>query len=289
MVDAGSVVERIIEGRGVRLCTESFGDPTHPPVLLVMGLGASMLWWDEDLCRELAAGGRFVIRYDHRDTGRSTSYEPGRPGYDGADLTADAVGVLEGYGLPSAHVVGLSAGGGIAQELALDLPARVLSVVLISTSPAAPVDRDLPPPTEDFRRFVAEAEVDWSDRGSVIEHLVAYARLLAGGRRPFDEAGSRDLVRREVERADSVPSLQNHDLLAQGDEPRPPLSSIDVPTLVVHGSADPVFPLAHGQAIAEAIPGATLLTIDGGGHGLDRVDWPTVVPAILDHTARATP
>jgi pimeloyl-ACP methyl ester carboxylesterase len=169
--------------------------------------------------------------------------------------------------------------------LALDFTDRVLSLVLISTSPAIPVDRDLPPPTGDFSRFVAEAEVDWSDRESVIEYLVGYSRLLAGGQRPFDEAACRDLVGRDVERADNVASLQNHDVVAHDNGPHPPLSSITMPTLVIHGTADPVFPLAHGQALAEEILGATLLPLDGAGHGVDGADWATIVPAILHHTA----
>src|SRR5256885_8277603 len=139
--------ERIIEANGVELCTESFGDPADPPVLLVMGTGASMLWWEEGFCRLLADGRRFVIRYDHRDTGRSVTYEPGRPGYTGADLVADAAGVLDAYEIPTAHIVGVSAGGAFAQLLALDYADRVLSLVLISTSPATPGDRELPPPT----------------------------------------------------------------------------------------------------------------------------------------------
>jgi pimeloyl-ACP methyl ester carboxylesterase len=282
------VTERLIRTGGVELCTEPFGDPGDPPVLLITGVGASMLWWDEEFCRSLADGGRFVIRYDHRDTGRSTTYEPGRPGYDGADLAADALGVLDGYGLASAHLVGVSAGAGMAQDLALDVADRVLSLVLISTSPAVPVARNLPRPTDDFLRFVGEAEVDWSDRDSVVDYLVDYSRLLAGGRRPFDEAASRDFIRRDVERADNIASLQNHDLMAQGDQPHPPLSSIAVPTLVIHGTADPLFPLAHGNALAEEIPGATLLPIDGAGHGVERADWPTIVPAILRHTAAAS-
>ena len=279
------MAERIIDVGGVQLCTEPFGEPTDPPILLVMGLGASMLWWEAEFCRRLADGGRLVIRYDHRDTGRSTTYEPGRPGYDGADLEADAAGVLDAYGIGSAHVVGVSAGGAMAQLLALDFADRVSSLVLISTSPAIPVQRDLPPPTDAFGRFVTAAEVDWSDHESVIEYLVGYSRLLGGGHRPFDEAACRDLVRRDVERADNVASLQNHDVMAQSDRPHPPMSSITVPTLVIHGTADPLFPLVHGQALAEEIPGATLLPIDGAGHGVDRADWPTIVPAILHHTA----
>src|ERR671931_2943266 len=103
--------ERVIEANGVELCTEAFGSPADPPILLVMGIGASMLWWEESFCRMLADGGRFVIRYDHRDTGRSVTDPPGRPGYTGADLVADAAGILDAYGIAAAHVVGVSAGG----------------------------------------------------------------------------------------------------------------------------------------------------------------------------------
>ena len=282
------MAERMIQTSGIELCTEPFGEPTDPPVLLVMGLGASMLWWEEEFCRSLADGGRFVIRYDHRDTGRSTTCEPGRPGYNGGDLVADAATVVDAFGFGSVHVVGVSAGGALAQLLALDFPDRVLSLVLISSSPAVPVDRDLPPPTADLRRFVAEAEVDWSDRESVIEYLVGYSRLLAGGQRPFDEAACRDFVRRDVERADNVASLQNHDVMAHDNGPHPPLSSITMPTLVVHGTADPMFPLAHGRVLAEEIPGARLRPIETAGHGIDRADWATIVPAILQHTAAAS-
>lgn len=278
------MTERFIDANGIRLCTETFGEPSDPSVLLVMGLGASMLWWDAELCRHIAADGRFVIRYDHRDTGRSATCAPGSPDYDGDDLASDAVAVLDAYGLASAHVVGVSAGGGIAQDLARDVPARVRSLVIISSSPASTVDRALPPPSDAFGRFVASIAVDWSDRASVIEHLVAWARLLAGDARPFDEAWWRELVRRDIDRATDFACLQNHDLMAQGDRPHPPLSSISAPTLVLHGTADPMFPLAHGEALAEEIPGAELHSLEGAGHGVDRADWPTIVAAILDHT-----
>src|SRR5919199_5398290 len=158
----------MIEVSGIELCAEPFGDPSDPPILLVMGIGASMLWWEEGFCRMLAESGRFVILYDHRDTGRSVTYEPGHPGYTAADLVADAAGVLDAYGIPAAHLVGVSAGGAFAQLLALDYPDRVLSLVLISTSPATPGDRGLPPPADEFTRFLAAAKVDWSDTESVV-------------------------------------------------------------------------------------------------------------------------
>ena len=282
------MTERMIEANGVELCTEPFGDPADPPILLVMGAGASMLWWEEGFCRLLAEGGRLVIRYDHRDTGGSVTYGPGRPEYTGADLVADAIGVLDAYEIAAAHVVGVSAGGAFAQLLALRFPDRVLSLVLISTSPATPGGRSLPSPTERFSGFLASAEVDWSDQGSVIEYLVGYQRMLAGGARAFDEAAWRELVRRDVERARDIAASQNHGVIEEGDVPSPPISSIAVPTLVIHGTADPMFPLAHGQALVREIPGASLLTLEGAGHGVERADWEPIARAILTHGGAAT-
>jgi pimeloyl-ACP methyl ester carboxylesterase len=279
------MAERVVEVNSVGLCTEAFGGPADPPILLIMGLGASMLWWEEGFCRMLADGGRFVIRYDHRDAGQSVTYEPGRPGYTGADLVADAAGVLDAYEIRRAHVVGVSAGGGFAQLLALAHPDRVLSLVLISTCPARPVHRALPRPTEEFGRFVSSVEVDWSDRGSVIEYLVGYSRVLAGGLRPFDETATRDFIRRDIERAHDFAAAQNHVLLRDGELSSEPLSSIAVPSLVIHGTADPLFPIGHGEALAEEIPGAGLVRLEEAGHGVERRDWETIVRAILDHTA----
>ncbi len=279
------IAERLINANGVDLCTESFGDPADPPILLVAGLGSSMLWWPEGFCRLLVEPGRFVIRYDQRDSGRSTTYEPGRPGYTGGDLLVDAVALLDDYGLAAAHLVGVSAGAALIQLLALDFPSRVLSLVLVSTTPATPDDRSLPPPGAAFTEFVGSAAADWSDAESVIDYLVAYTRVLAGDERPFEEAEVRDLVRCDFERAHDYAALQNHDLLEGDDKPRGPLSSIGVPALVIHGTADPIFPLPHGQALADEIPGARLLPLEGAGHGLQRADWDTIANAIVTHTA----
>src|SRR5437762_3885846 len=244
-----------------------------------------MLWWEEGFCRLLAEDGRFVIRYDHRDTGRSLTSEPGRPRYTGSDLLVDAVGVLDAYELLATHVVGVSAGGAFAQLLALGFPDRVLSLVLISTSPATRGECSLPSATERFGGFLASSEVDWSDRGSVIEYLVAYERMLAGGVRPFDELAWREFVGRDVERARDIAASQNHTMIAEGDFASEPISAIAVPTLVIHGTADPMFPLEHGQALAEEIPGARLLPLDGAGHGVERADWERIARAVLGHTA----
>jgi pimeloyl-ACP methyl ester carboxylesterase len=278
------MAERIVEANGIELCTEAFGDPADPPMLLVMGIGASMLWWDEEFCRMLADRGRHVIRYDHRDTGRSVTYEPGQPGYTGGDLVADAAGVLDAYRIESGHVVGVSAGGAFAQLLAIDFADRVRTLVLISTSPALSVDRQLPPPTDEFVQFVSAMSVDWSDAESVVEYQLGYSRLLAGGHRSFDEEATRGRIRRDIERAMDFSALQNHDAISDDGRSRPPLSSISAPTLVIHGTADPMFPVEHGQAIADTIPNARLLTLDGAGHGIDQADWHAITDAIVEHT-----
>lgn len=121
----------------------------------------------------------------------------------------------------------------------------------------------------------------------MIEYLIAYQRALAGGQRHFDEAPVRDLVRRDVGRARDFAAVQNHDVLPQGDAPRKPLSAIAAPTLVIHGTADPMFPIEHGEALAGEIPGARLLLLEGAGHGIHRADWESVARAILEHTASA--
>ncbi len=277
--------DRTIETEDTTVCTEALGEPGDPAILLVMGMGASMIWWEDGFCRRLADGRRFVLRYDHRDTGRSRTYEPGHPGYTVGDLVADAVGVLETRGLPAAHIVGMSMGGGLAQLLALDFPDRVLSLTLISTSPAVPRERDLPACEPSLARFLATVQVDWADTTSLVEYLVDYWRVLWGKDRSFDAAHIRGLVERDVERARDPASAQNHALLADESRERASLSSITAPTLVIHGTADPLFPLAHGEALTGEIPAARLLALEGAGHAIDPVDWDAITDAILAHTA----
>jgi pimeloyl-ACP methyl ester carboxylesterase len=200
-------------------------------------------------------------------------------------MVADCLAVLDGYGVERSHLVGVSAGGAFVQLLATDFPDRVLSLVLISTSPATPGDRGLPSPTAAFREFVATAHVDWSDTASVVEYFVGYSRMLSGGRRRFDEEGRRALVERDVNRARNIAAIQNHDALAGRDRSYRALSTITAPALVVHGTADPMFPPEHGEALAAEIPRARLLLLDGAGHGVDPADWETIVAALIQHSA----
>jgi pimeloyl-ACP methyl ester carboxylesterase len=272
--------------RGVELCAETFGHPSAPPLLLIMGSGASMDWWEEDFCERLAGGGRFVVRYDHRDTGQSVTYPPGKPGYTGDDLIADAVGVLDALGLASAHVVGMSMGGALAQLVALDHPDRVATLTLISTSPGGPSESDLPGMTEAGRAGLAAAgKPDWADRERLLDHLVALNRAVASPTAAFDDAGARAHWERVLERTRDIRStLTNHDLLEGGGPWRDRLPGLRAPTLVIHGTDDPMFPLEHGAALAREIPDARLLTLDGAGHELPPRVWDVVVPAILEHT-----
>jgi pimeloyl-ACP methyl ester carboxylesterase len=276
-----------VQVNGVDLCVETFGSPTDPAILLIMGAGASMDWWQDDFCARLAAGPRYVIRYDHRDTGQSTSYPPGEPGYTGDDLVADAAALIAILGVGRAHVVGQSAGGALAQVLALDHRERVASLTLVATSPAGS-DPDLPPMIDEASAaFAAIAEPDWSDRAAVIEYLTEQWRASASRSRPFDAEGTRALSARVVERTANMESSMKNFYAAQGtDRWRERLGQLDVPTLIVHGTEDPLFPLGHGEALAREIPGAELLTLEGAGHELARRDWDVVVPAILAHTSR---
>jgi pimeloyl-ACP methyl ester carboxylesterase len=278
------MANRIVAIDGIELATETFGDPSHPALLMIMGAGASMVWWDDGLCRRLADGGRRVIRYDHRDTGRSTCYEPGRPGYRSQDLVADAIAILDAYEISAAHVVGQSMGGALAQLLALQDPDRVVSLVLISTTLAVASERELPAPAPSYLEFLSTVAVDWSDPQSTVEYLVDHWRVLSATERPFEEGRVRELATRDVRRARNFASSQNHSLLG-GDEPQlGRVASIDAPTLVIHGSADPLFPLEHGAALSQEIANARLVTLDGAGHGLQSADWETVGRAILAHT-----
>jgi pimeloyl-ACP methyl ester carboxylesterase len=282
--------DEIVQVNGVDLCVESFGDSDHPAILLIMGSSASMDWWEDEFCKRLAAGSRFVIRYDHRDTGRSVSYEPGAPQYTLRDLAEDAVGLLDTLAVARAHVVGMSMGGGIAQLVALDHADRVASLTLISTSPAGPGgdDPDLPAMSEETIAEFAVEEPDWSDRAAVIEYMVHLERACAARSGSFNEAAFRDLAGRAFDRTVNIAShLTNHNAMEAGDRWRERLGDVRAPTLVIHGTEDPVLPYGHAVALAREIPGAELLALEGTGHELPRAVWDVVVPAILEHTAQS--
>jgi pimeloyl-ACP methyl ester carboxylesterase len=279
------MTERILHEDGIELATEAFGNPAHPPVLLIMGVMASMLWWPDEFCRRLAAQGRYVIRYDNRDTGRSTTYEPGNPTYTFDDLADDAIRVLDGYGLPRAHLVAISMGGMIGQLATLMHPDRVITLTAISTSP---FDDERHQPTEpspsEPEQEASVAGPDFGDRDQVIASMVEDLRRLAGTKHPFDEAGLARLVGRDFDRARNYSSRINHTQLTGGEAWHGRLRELRAPLLVVHGTADPVFSVDHGIALAQAVGGAPVVQIDGMGHDLPEGDWDEIIDAIVTHT-----
>ena len=283
--------DHIVQANGVDVCVETFGDPADPAILLIHGAGSSMLSWDEELCERLAAGGRFVIRYDSRDAGRSVTYEPGAPRYALPDLVADGVGLLDGFGLASAHIVGMSVGAAIAQLLALNHPDRVASITLASSTPGIPGEEagDLPGVSAELKASFANEppEPDWADRAAVIDYLVEGERPYAARSRPFDAAAMRDRAARVFDRSANIAaSLTNPFMVHAGDPWRQRLGEVGAPTLVMHGTEDPAFPYSHALALAKEIPGAELLALEQTGHEyFPRATWDLVVPAILRHTS----
>lgn len=263
--------------------SQTFGDSAHPALLLIMGAMASMLWWPEALCRKLAGEGRFVIRYDNRDTGLSTKYAPGAYTFD--DMADDAVSVLDSYGIARAHVVGMSAGGMIAQLVALKHPSRVISLTVISSSPVGIDTSHLPGTTAAYMEHSAEgADVDWSNREQVVDFIVKDAHAIASTVHPFDEAKTRAFIEQDYDRSGGFLSATNHFMLKGGEDWKGRLHEIKAPLLVIHGTSDPIFPVEHGAALAEAVPGGRLVRIEGGGHELHPQDWATIVAAITAHT-----
>ena len=280
MTDHLSNGEKLLEINDVQLCVETFGNPANPAVLLVDGASASMLWWEAELCEQIARGDRFVIRYDNRDTGRSTSYPPGKPGYKYTDLAADALGILDALNVERAHLVCRSMSGGVGVIIAVDHPDRVESLTLVSSSTG---EDGLPSSSDEIANF-ALADPDPADSGAVVDFVVASVKAYSGGSPYFDEAAVRALVERDVARTRNIAStLVNHYAMTF-DGPSGGFGDITAPTLVVHGDHDPLLPLPHGQALRDAVPGATLLILEGAGHDLPRPLWDVFVPALIQHT-----
>jgi pimeloyl-ACP methyl ester carboxylesterase len=276
--------ELVIRADGVELATQGFGNPTQPPILLIMGGMASMLWWPQEFCERLASHGRHVIRYDQRDSGLSTKYPPGRPGYGFDDAVDDVFRLLDGYRITAAHVVGFSQGGMVGQGAALKHPERVLSLTAISTSPIGVDWSSLPKSGKAWLEHMA-VDVDWSNGAETVAYCVEDARLIAGTAHAFDEARTRAFIERDFDRSGGYLSATNHSVLFKiGKAWQGRLHEIKAPLLVIHGTADPVFPIGHGVQLSEAVASARLFKLEGGGHELHPGHWDRIVEAIAEHT-----
>ena len=280
--------EKVNKINGIDICTESFGNPKNPAILLIMGAMCSMVYWDEEFCQQLADTGRYVIRYDNRDVGRSSTYDPGSSHYTVVDMADDAVGVLDAHHIDEAHIVGMSLGGMIAQIMALRHSQRVLSITMISSGifGSDNNNRNLPPMDEKILAYHANgATLNWSDKESVADYLVAGSALLCGSKHKFNEKRAYKQVDKEINRANNLLSMFNHGLLKGDDSYEGKLKGINVPALVIHGTEDTVLPYEHALALVDEIKNASLLTLEGSGHEIHFDDWDPIINAISNHTS----
>jgi pimeloyl-ACP methyl ester carboxylesterase len=298
---------QMARANGIELCYEIFGDAGAEPMVMIMGLGAQMIHWDDDFCRQLAARGFRVIRFDNRDIGKSSKMTGGKrltaiellklrflkipvdAPYRLRDMADDVVGLMDALGIASAHLVGASMGGMIAQEIAISFPQRVRSLTSIMSSTGNPKD---PQPTRE-----ATAVLMAPPPASKEEYFARYAqtwKVLRAGSFPQDEALDRARAERTFARGlnPAGSGRQLRAILASGSR-KERLGSVRAPTLVIHGTVDPLVRPASGKDTAASIPGAKLLMIEGMGHALPIPMWPEIIDAIDKHahaaSARAQP
>ena len=281
---------------GIELWYETFGDDDGPPLLLVMGLGAQAIAGDTELCHAFADRGFRVIRFDNRDVGQSSKLDaagepdplrvwndlqkrrPVEPPYRLGDMADDAVGLLDAIGIRAAHIVGVSMGGMIAQEVAIRHPERVLTLTSIMSNTGDPNVRG--PAFETMMLFLQIPRT----RDSFISRSVEVARHLAGPGYPFDADWVRHIAARSYDRGFQLAGVRRQ-LVAIWTSPnrKPGLARLTMPALVIHGDADPLVPIDGGRDTAQAIPGARLMVIPGMGHDLPRAVWPRIIDAIATH------
>jgi pimeloyl-ACP methyl ester carboxylesterase len=289
-----------LPGGKVELEYETLGSPADPPLLLIMGFTAQLTVWPDGFCQSLADRGRYVIRFDNRDCGLSTKFDgvavdlgaviaaalasepdafPPVP-YTLSDMAADAAGLLDHLGLQSAHIVGASMGGMIAQTLALEHPARTRTLVSIMSSPGDP---DVTQPTPEAGAALLTPPP--SEREAYIE--TSLASMVWQSKKYADPDLLRANAARDFDRSfyPEGAGRQLAAIYASGSR-SPRLASLDVPTLVIHGRDDTLIPPAAAFRTAEVIPGSTLLLQSDMGHDLPEPLWPVLVDAVVSHTGR---
>jgi pimeloyl-ACP methyl ester carboxylesterase len=284
-------------GNGITLCYETFGEPSDPTALLIMGLGTQMVAWNEDFCRQLAGSGFHVVRFDNRDIGHST-HLPGAPPtvrqlltrskraahYRLADMADDAARLLIELDLAPAHVIGASMGGMIAQTLAAQRPERVLSLTSIMSNTGALSNGQ--PAFRLYPFFLRRPTA--ADRDAYVKHFERLFAAIGSRGLPRDPQEIRELATLSYERDHDPagPGRQLAAIIASGDRTAE-LRDIAVPTLVVHGTADPLVRPSGGRATARAINGAKLKMVQGMGHDLPRAAWTEIIQAVAENAARA--
>ncbi|TDF39376.1 alpha/beta hydrolase [Alteromonadaceae bacterium M269] len=298
-VTSNHTQEQIIELDGIEIAFDSFGNPNHPPMLLIMGLGMQMINWDDIFCQSLAAQGFWVIRFDNRDAGNSQKFNKkvgvldlligqvlpkiGKPEYQLEDMAQDAIKLLDALDIKQAHIVGASMGGMIAQLLAIHFPERVKSLTSIMSTTG---NRKLPRPKAKVMRAMLKPAP--RDREQYLKHAINLWKLLHGTIIPFDEKRTIAVVSRSFDRQFYPRGIarQLHTILCAEDRTQL-LKKVSVPTLVLHGEIDPLVPIEAGYATAKAIEHAQMEVIEGMGHNLPPPVWPTIVEHICQNASKA--
>ena len=291
------MAEQIAGVNGIQVAYETFGDPASPPLLLIMGLASQMILWDEELCGMFVERGFQVIRFDNRDVGHSTHIKGGgrpkvmramagitrNPHYTLEDMADDAFGLLDHLGIEAAHVAGASMGGMIAQTMAIRRPERVLSLASIMSTTGK--RRAGFPRLRAFTVLLRRAP---RDRDSYIKYVERIFKIIGSPGFQRNEEWIRELAGRSYDRGvDRVgPGRQIVAIQASGDRTRA-LAGVRAPTVVIHGTEDPLIPARAGRATARAIPGAELVEIEGMGHDLPPELWQRIVDAVARNAARA--
>lgn len=297
MSPVASQGERFVRANGIDICYEIFGAADAEPMLLIMGLGAQMVLWDDAFCERLAARGFRVIRFDNRDIGRSSKFSGGKrvspmellklrffnipveAPYRLLDMAKDTVALMDALSIPSAHLVGASMGGMIAQEVAISFPQRPRSLTSVMSSTGNP---KVPPPTREAAMLLMRPTPRTKEE--FIARFTQTWKLLRVGKFPLDEA--RDLMRAERIFARGLhyegSARQLRAILASGSR-KQRLQAVTAPTLVIHGTVDPLVHPFAGKDTAASIPGAKLMMVDGMGHALPVEMWPQVIDAIAAH------
>jgi pimeloyl-ACP methyl ester carboxylesterase len=288
-----------VRANGIEIAYETFGRPSDRPLLMITGLGMQMLQWDEPFCEALAARGHFAVRFDNRDTGLSSGFDGAgipdlgallKPGADRTgvaytldDMADDAAGLMTALGVESAHVFGASMGGMIAQTLAFRHAPRVRSLVSLYSSTGHP---GLPPARPEAMAALMAPRP--TDRAGAIEAAVETARVTSGPGFPIDADHVRAKATRMFDRAHRPQAAARHlaAIAAQGDRSGR-LAAVTAPTLVLHGTADPLVPVEGGRDTARRIPGAELVEIEGLGHGIPPALWERFADLVAAHTAKA--
>jgi pimeloyl-ACP methyl ester carboxylesterase len=292
---------QIVHANGIDICYDIFGDAGAEPMVMIMGLGAQMIHWDDDFCRQLAGHGFRVIRFDNRDIGKSSKMTGGKrvtaieylklrflnipvaASYKLIDMAQDAIGLMDSLGIKSAHLVGVSMGGMIAQEIAISFPQRVRSLISIMSTTGNP---RLPPPTREATAILMAPRPTTKD--AYFARFEQTWKTLRVGSFPEDEALDRARAERTFERGLNPEGVvrQLRAIMASGSR-KQRLASVTAPTLVIHGTVDPLVHPAAGKDTAASIPGAKLLMIEGMGHALPIPMWPQVIDAIARHAQGA--